>query len=149
MATCPNPNLKEWKDLVKSRGEDISYFLWDKHNGNVPQSEYEVAPNEVSYSLKSVNILLSAKAKQVFAKAKNAGWDLNKTLTELQVPKDQRVYIQEVYDNISYINPETNELIEPSIEDLVTSILANNTFSVEINTAKGTKVEKPIGAVYN
>ena len=44
MATCPNPNLKEWKDLVKSRGEDISYFLWDKHNGNVPQSEYEVAP---------------------------------------------------------------------------------------------------------
>ena len=47
MATCPNPNLKEWKDLVKSRGEDISYFLWDKHNGNVPQSEYEVAPNEV------------------------------------------------------------------------------------------------------
>ena len=135
MATCPNPNLKEWKDLVKSRGEDISYFLWDKHNGNVPQSEYEVAPNEVSYSLKSVNLLLSAKAKQVFAKAKNAGWDLDYTLTKLQVPKDQRVYIQEVYDNISYVNPETNELIEPSIEDLVTSLLANNSFTVEINTA--------------
>jgi hypothetical protein len=135
MATCPNTNLNEWKDLVKSRGEDVSYFLWDKHNGNVPQSEYEVAYNKVSYSLKSVNLLLSAKAKQLFAKAKNAGWDLNKTLTELQIPKDQRVYIQEVYDNISYVNPETNELIEPSIEDLVTSLLANNSFAVEVNTS--------------
>jgi hypothetical protein len=40
MATCPNKNLDSWKNLVKSRGEDISYYLWDKYNGNVPESEY-------------------------------------------------------------------------------------------------------------
>jgi hypothetical protein len=40
MATCPNKNLDSWKNLVKSRGEDISYYLWDKYNGDVPESEY-------------------------------------------------------------------------------------------------------------
>jgi len=135
MATCPVKGSKEWKELVASVGNDEAIYLWDKYKGFVPQSEYEVAPNKVSYSLKSVNLLLSAKAKQVFAKGEKNNWTLDKTLTELQVPKDQRVYIQEVYDNISYVNPETNELIEPSIEDLVTSLLANNTFVVEVNTA--------------
>ena len=43
MATCPNTNLKEWKDLVKSRGEDISYFLWDKYKGFVPESQYKLS----------------------------------------------------------------------------------------------------------
>ena len=137
MATCPNINLPEWNILVDARGENMAYALWDKYDGNVPKSEYDVSPNKVSYSLKSVNILLSEKAKQIFSKAKNVGWDLNKTLTELQIPKDQKVYIQEVYDNISYVNPETNKLIEPSIEDLVTSILANNSFTVEVNTVEG------------
>ena len=135
MATCPNINLPEWKELVAAQGKARAYFLWNEYSGDVPKSEYDVSPNKVSYSLKSVNILLSEKAKQIFSKAKNVGWDLNKTLTELQIPKDQKVYIQEVYDNISYVNPETNKLIEPSIEDLVTSILANNSFTVEVNTA--------------
>jgi len=40
MATCPNKNLNEWKSLVTSRGEDISYYLWDKYEGNVPREEY-------------------------------------------------------------------------------------------------------------
>ena len=81
MATCPNINLPEWKILVDARGENMAYALWDKYDGNVPKSEYDVSPNKVSYSLKSVNILLSEKAKQIFSKAKNVGWDLNKTLT--------------------------------------------------------------------
>lgn len=40
MATCPNINLDSWKSLVASRGEDMSYYLWDKYEGNVPESEY-------------------------------------------------------------------------------------------------------------
>lgn len=39
MATCPNRNLKDWKDLEASRG-DTAYLLWDKYEGNVPRSEY-------------------------------------------------------------------------------------------------------------
>jgi len=40
MATCPNKNLDSWKSLVSSRGEDMSYYLWDKYNGQVPKNEY-------------------------------------------------------------------------------------------------------------
>lgn len=39
MATCPNVNLQEWKDLVISRGEEMAYYLWDKHEGEVPEIE--------------------------------------------------------------------------------------------------------------
>ena len=40
MATCPNKNLNEWKSLVAARGEDVAFYLWDKYDGNVPESEY-------------------------------------------------------------------------------------------------------------
>lgn len=36
MATCPNKNLQEWKELVESQGEDMAFYLWDKHEGNLP-----------------------------------------------------------------------------------------------------------------
>ena len=37
---CPNINLDSWKNLVAARGEDLAYYLWDKHEGEVPQEEY-------------------------------------------------------------------------------------------------------------
>jgi hypothetical protein len=40
MATCPNKTLQSWKDLVNSKGEDMAYYLWDKYEGNIPESEY-------------------------------------------------------------------------------------------------------------
>ena len=107
MATCPNINLPEWKELVAAQGKARAYFLWNEYSGDVPKSEYKVSPNKVSYSLKSVNILLSEKAKQIFSKAKNVGWDLNKTLTELQIPKDQKALADELH----------NELVEKAAEN--------------------------------
>ena len=35
MLHCPNKNLKEWKDLVISIGEDQAYFEWNKSESNV------------------------------------------------------------------------------------------------------------------
>ena len=40
MAHCPNINLDEWKSLIGLRGENMSYYLWDKYEGEVPESEY-------------------------------------------------------------------------------------------------------------
>lgn len=91
--------------------------------------------NEVNQTLKAVDILSSDKATQVFEKGAKNNWDLNKILTELQVPKDQRPFIQKAYDSTVIINPETNKVLEPSINELITSLLANNTFTIEINTA--------------
>ena len=41
MATCPNKSLKEWQTLVTSQGESLAYYLWDKYNGEIPESEEE------------------------------------------------------------------------------------------------------------
>lgn len=57
MASCPNINLQEWKDLVQARGKAMSYFLWDKYEGEVPLSQYS-API-INYNLKSIELLSS------------------------------------------------------------------------------------------
>lgn len=57
MATCPNINLPEWKQLVASKGEDIAYFLWDKYDGNIPKSE-----------LKDISVEIISKVKEVISK---------------------------------------------------------------------------------
>ena len=40
MITCPNKNLKSWKKLVESRGENTAYNLWFLYDGIVPEKEY-------------------------------------------------------------------------------------------------------------
>jgi len=46
---CPNPNSKEFKDLVEKVGEDEAYHLWDRFQGEVPKSAVE-APGTVTLS---------------------------------------------------------------------------------------------------
>jgi len=117
MATCPNINLPQWKELVASRGENMAYFLWDTYNGEVPQSESKQAI--LRASIKSIDILSSQKAKQMFAKGEKNNWTLDKTLTELQVPKDQKEII---------LNKGITDR-----EEIITSLLAENSFIVEVN----------------
>src|SRR5574344_2567678 len=48
--TCPDKRLTSWKNLVKIRGLDLSYFLWNEHSGNVPEKYYNSVYNkEVQY----------------------------------------------------------------------------------------------------
>ena len=126
MATCPNKNLKEWKDLVAFRGENIAYFLWDKHEGNIPSGVF--FNNAINYNLKSIEILLSEKANQIFTKGKKNNWSLDKVLTELQIPKEQKQIILDKKIN--------------NREEIITSLLADNSFVVKINTAKGKATAK-------
>ena len=41
MSSCPLKTLKAWKDLVKIQGENVAYYLWFEHDGNVPDVYYE------------------------------------------------------------------------------------------------------------
>ena len=77
--------------------------------------------NQVNYSLKSVEILQSTKAIQIFEKGKKSNWDLNKILTELAIPKEQKQIILD--------KGLTTR------EEIITSLLADNSFVVEVNTA--------------
>lgn len=75
----------------------------------------------VDYTLTAVHRLSSPKAEAIFQKGEKNNWSLEKILTELQIPKEQKAIILD--KNL------TNR------EDIITSLLADNSFVVEINTA--------------
>ena len=77
--------------------------------------------DKVNYNLKSFDILSSDKAKEIFAKGEKNNWDLDKILTELQIPKEQKELILN--------NGKTN------LDDIVTDLLSNYSYTVEINTS--------------
>jgi hypothetical protein len=121
MANCPNKNLEEWKLLVASRGEDVAYYLWDKYNTRVPESESKL--EIVKSGLKATNILQSPKADQFFnAVAKNkitGDFFWKKMQADLGIPKDQLEILK------SFNTQDKGELIS--------SLLANYSFAIEIN----------------
>jgi hypothetical protein len=120
MATCPNKSSEDWKLLVASRGEDIAHYLWDVYEGNVPESESR--ESIVKAGLKAVNILLYKESFDLFQKGKKNNWSLEKILTELQIPKEQKQLI------INNGNTEWN--------DIVSDLVANYSYAIEINTSK-------------
>jgi hypothetical protein len=92
--------------------------VWEQGNNILNQEEYE---KEITYRLKAVDILYSDKGTQLFEKGKKAGWSLEKTLTELQIPKEQKELIL--------------NLGKTDREEIITDLLANYSYAVEINTA--------------
>ena len=78
--------------------------------------------NEVNYQLKSVSILLSDKAKQIFSKGEKVGWSIDKILTEIQIPKEQKQLIL--------------DLGITDREQLTLELASKYSYSVEVNTAK-------------
>lgn len=124
MANCPNKNLEEWKLLAASRGEDVAYYLWDKYSGHVPESESR--SEIVKSGLKATNILQSIKADQFFgAVAKNkitGDFFWKKMQADLGIPKDQ-------LEILKLFNTQDRG-------ELISSLLANYSYAVEINTAK-------------
>jgi hypothetical protein len=86
---------------------------------------YSVSDSEVKYSLKSVDILLSDKAKQVFDKGNKNNWSLEKILTELAVPKEQKQLLL--------------DLGLKDREQLALELASKYGYSVEVNTAKTTE----------
>ena len=83
---------------------------------------------KVDYVLKAVDILNSDKAKQVFDKGKKNGWDLDKILTELAIPKEQKqlildISIGEFHDDLS-LN-----------ENLALNLSLQYSYAVEIKTS--------------
>jgi hypothetical protein len=104
--------------------------IWET-NGNIfNQKEYT---NQVNYRLKAVDLLISNKANEVFEKGKKNSWDLNKILTELQIPKNQKQIILS-FENTNFSFGKLNLR-----ESIITSLLADNSFVVEVNTATDNK----------
>lgn len=102
--------------------------IWEQSSDIVKnQEDYR---KEVQYRLKATEILLSDKAKQVFNKGNKNNWSLDKILTELAIPKEQKRIILDLNDeDYSFANFDLRESI-------IIALLSNYSYTVEINTAK-------------
>jgi len=92
--------------------------------------EANVLDNKVSFALKSVSILQSDKAKQIFEKGEKNKWSLDKILAELQIPKEQKQLIL--------------DLGITDREQIALELASTHSYTVEINTAKEPTISKNI-----
>jgi len=97
----------------------VLYGLKNPNNDNQVENQ-----QEINYSLKAVDILQSDKAKQVFEKGKKSNWDLNKILTELQVPKEQKQLILDISNNIYNVWHSSNDKIDSFIKENINGYFA-------------------------
>ncbi|HEX8586041.1 MAG TPA: hypothetical protein VF680_16730 [Allosphingosinicella sp.] len=126
---CINKNTQEFKTLLEATKLpsivlEMRISKWQENNGldSYPSTEDIQHPSEVNFTLKAVNILTSDKGKEIFEKGKKAGWDLNKILTELQVPKEQKQLLL--------------DLSITDREQLAVELAATYSYSVNINTTQ-------------
>jgi len=100
--------------------------IWKNRTSFNPSNKTQF---NVDYSLKSVKILSSPEADETFRKGDKNGWSIDKILTELQIPKEQK-------DLILSFGTRNRE-------EILTNLLANYSHTVEINTAIATKSIAP------
>ena len=121
--------------LVKSNTEqihilgsnnDIQGFKEFVSSNVIPEQRVE----NINYQLKSVNILSSDKADKVFKKGNKNNWDINKILSELNIPKEQ----QELIKSFNTINRE----------EIISNLLAYYSYAIEINITKETNQTKGV-----
>jgi hypothetical protein len=134
MNHCVNINSQEFIDL--QRKADINPIIlaskvsiWQEENGldNFPTLSQLFSENAVNYVIDAVQILNSSEAEVVFKKVEKGNWTLDKALTELQIPKTQKQIILQ--------SGKTDR------KDIVTDLLVNYSYAVEINTAKENNAE--------
>ena len=92
---------------------------------------------EIRYTLKSVEVLQSDKAKEIFNKGRKNNWTLDKILSELQIPKEQKELIKQIeQDFVQKQFAIYNEPVQYALE-----LASKYSFSVEINTAKESRLK--------
>jgi hypothetical protein len=129
MNHCVNINSKEFRDLTKAANMNpvilaAKVSIWQEENGldRFPKLSQLISENAINYVIDAAQILSSPEADIVFKKADKGKWPLDKVLTELQIPKTQKQIILQ--------SGKTNR------KDIVTDLLVNYSYAVEINTAK-------------
>jgi hypothetical protein len=142
MAHCVNRSSKEFQTLAETTNINpiilaAKVSLWQEKNGldNFPSIEDIYPSGGVNFNLKALDILGSQKAIDIFAKGKKNGWPLEKILSELQVPKEQSKLIIDSG--------------KTTLDDIITDLLANYSYAIEINTAKERDIANNLKTVGN
>ncbi len=118
-----NPqSVKNLDDNGEPKLQGTYYVNSNGETQSVVTNQDTIKPNEVAYMLKAVNILQSDKAQEVFNKGEKNNWSLDKILSELQIPKEQK--------DLILSSGKTSR------EDILLDLASNYSFAVEVNTAK-------------
>lgn len=112
---------KEEQEKLLNEGSKKYGIRRGKSTATIKYSQAD--QNRVNFGLKAVEILQSDKAKQVFEKGEKNKWDLDRILTELQIPKEQKQLIldlgitdrEEIISN-TQVKPGVAELFESNPE---------------------------------
>lgn len=106
-----NQQIQDWAIEFNKTPEYIGGIvsLWQESNNKLDEFPSKLwmeeqikssnKENEVNFSLKSVDILSSPKADEIFRKGDKNGWSIDKILTELQVPKEQKEIVKNIYND--------------------------------------------------
>ena len=138
---------KGYKGLDFTKFSDTRYIVSFSNSSIIPKQEKPSIPRDskINYVLKSAEILNSQKAIDWFKKRDKAQWkdDLfyTKLSSELGIPKDQ----VEILKSLNLSNPYNRE-------ELLSNLLSNYGFKVEVNTAIETEREfdgESYNTIYN
>lgn len=132
MAVCPNKNDKNWKTLVGKIGIQQAYKEFIANNYEIPDpSNYEETFKGVNVTIKIIDALENI-ARNKYTKEKSEGFfnDLRKQGVNKQQLDLLKNYLSE--NNISEINKV----------DLISDLLSNTTYTIEINTTKTKSLDK-------
>lgn len=126
----------EYNEANQLMNQQYQNYLSDD---NVSLSLEEVRQNEINFTLKSIDILQSTKADEIFRKGDKNNWNIDKILLELNIPKEQKELIKSFGTR--------------NREEILTNLLANYSYAIEINIAKENKetpytLYKKIGEKY-
>lgn len=129
MNFCINPQSEQAINLAKELGVSsnvaaakAAHWMNTNNTDEFPTRLDLIKANQVNYVLDAVDILSSNEATKVFDKGLKNKWTLDKILTELKIPKAQQEFIK--------TSGKTSQ------DEIVSSLLANYSYAVEINTAQ-------------
>lgn len=130
---CPNKNLPEFQALIAAFGEGRATAAWRNNNEVIPTVEQAAgllgiaSPNAVNTTLKIVEALGTDKVQKLYDKFYKSNPD--KFYSELvPLAGKQQVEILKDYNNRQQSN---------SLTDMLAGIMAEMSYTVEVNTARG------------
>ena len=65
MISCINTSSEEWQSLVAARGENMAHYLWDLHEGEVPEAELAQTEMPASKASAETVAVMKNAAKQM------------------------------------------------------------------------------------
>lgn len=132
MAYCVNPKSERVESLAKELGisanvtaAKVGHWMKTNNTEDFPSRLDLIKGNQVNYVLDAVDILSTEKATEAFRLMKKKNLPLEKVLADLLIPKAQQEFIKS--------SGETEQ------DEIITSLLANYSYAVEINIAMDKK----------